>query len=317
MDEREQLIELIGKKHGMLREQRQHYNKLHYFELCPLDSDNYYESLKDNSVFKEPKDNSRKDAEKEVGISIFLKFKALFLDMAKSDLIHKKEKAKKLQKEYEQYHYEQVKRLREGFYQRQQQYNRDIDLRKENLKNGEANEICGYFREALLSDIFTLDILEENEPYLINVIIDGYINESKEISYHYRIPNHEEICVIDKYIYDEDKEIIISKDIDEKHAGIIRLKVARALILRSAALIFESDNYQNIESVKITGFLEYYDTALGNWECIDVMKVNVSREYYNKINPERSNLKDLFERKLKVKESRGLYIKRPYELKHV
>ena len=47
------------------------------------------------------------------------------------------------------------------------------------------------------------------------------------------------------------------------------------------------------------------------------MKVNISRECYNKINPERANLKDLFERKLKVKESTGLYIKRPYELKHV
>lgn len=314
MDEREQLI---GEKYSMLREQRQYYDKLHYLRLLFLDPDNYYEGLKDYSTFKEPKNNSRKDAEKEVGISIFLKFKALFLDKAKCDLIHKKEKAKILEKEYEKYHYNQVKRLREEFYDKQQQYNSYIELKKENLKNGKANEVCEYFKEILLSDNLTLDILETNELYPINVIIDGYSNESKVLSYHYRIPNHQQICVIDKFIFDEDGETIVSKDIDAEHARIIRLKVARALILRSAVLIFGSDNYKNIESVKITGFLEYYDTAFGNWECIDVMKVNISREYYNKINPERANLKDLFERKLKVKESTGLYIKRPYELKHV
>ena len=314
MDEREQLI---GEKYSMLREQRQYYDKLHYLRLLFLDPDNYYEGLKDYSTFKEPKNNSHKDAEKEVGISIFLKFKALFLDKAKCDLIHKKEKAKILEKEYEKYHYNQVKRLREEFYDKQQQYNSDVELKKENLKNGKANEVCEYFKEALLRDKFSLDILETNELYPINVIIDGYSNESKVLSYHYRIPDHEQICVIGKFLFDENEETIVSKDIDAEHARIIRLKVARALILRSAVLIFGSDNYKNIESVNITGYLEYYDTAFGNWEYIDVMKVNISRECYNKINPERANLKDLFERKLKVKESTGLYIKRPYELKHV
>lgn len=48
-----------------LRMQRNYYDRLHANDLQVLNVNEYYERLKDCSKFKEPRDTSKRDAEKD------------------------------------------------------------------------------------------------------------------------------------------------------------------------------------------------------------------------------------------------------------
>lgn len=55
--------EIVSEQNEKLRIQRNYYRRLHVNDLCILNAEEYYESLKDWSKFKEPRDTSKRDAE--------------------------------------------------------------------------------------------------------------------------------------------------------------------------------------------------------------------------------------------------------------
>ena len=316
-DKKQAVDELVVERNAELNAQRRYYDRLHFIELYPLNSEVYYENLKDWTKFKEPKDTSYKDAEKDSGISAFLKVKALFSKASKSILNDKKLEAKILQKEYSDLYSKRVERLREQFYKRQEQRNNEIDLMKENLKKHDSVEVLKFFKAVLQSDEFTLDMLGTYEPYRNDIVMKGYDPKTGVLSYKYRIPNPEEVCVIDKFYYDVKSDRIISRDLEKTRARNIRIKIARAILLRSAAMVYYSDNYENIKRLRISGYLNYYDSALGNERDISVMILEISKDVFKQINLERARLNELFERVIKTKDSAGLYNKKLYELEEV
>lgn len=174
-----------------------------------------------------------------------------------------------------------------------------------------------YFQAVLLFDEFTLDILKTNEWYESGVTVTDYDPKLSELSYCFRIPNQEEICVIERFVYDDNEETITSRDLDKTHARNIRLMIVRAMLIRSAAMVYCSDTYKNVKSVNVTGYLSYYDSAFGNEQRIDAVKVKISKDTFEQLNPEHLKLEDLFVRVLKVKEAAGLYNKEPFELKEI
>ena len=70
--------EIVSEQNEKLRIQRNYYRRLHVDDLCILNAEEYYESLKDWSKFKEPRDTSKRDAEKDSKVTFWLKCKSIF-----------------------------------------------------------------------------------------------------------------------------------------------------------------------------------------------------------------------------------------------
>jgi hypothetical protein len=313
----ESLKAAVVERNEELRFQRRYYDSLHNLDIYPVNVDEYYDGLKDWSRFKEPRDTSRKDAEKDSGISRFLKFKAIFSETSKSELHKKKASAVALQKQYSELSAKEVDLKRKQFYQRQEDNNKAVEKMRQNLMRHNPDEIIEFFQAVLSGDGFTLNRLEANERYQSFVAVKDYDPTTSELSYSFRIPNQEEICVIDRFLYDDNEGIITSCDFDKTRAMNIRLRVVRAMLLRSAAMVYYSDSHGIIKSVNITGYLSYYDSALGNNQEINVVKVKIGKDVFKQLNLSRLNLKELFVRVLGVKEATGLYSKEPFKLKEI
>lgn len=307
----------IFDRNNALIEQRRYYDSLHFNDLYPFNADDYYDGLKDLSKFKEPSNTIRKDAEKDSGISKFLKFKAWFSDSSKAELEDKRMKAAELERQYTTSNTKRVNRQRESFYQKQKENNKGIDEMLQLLMQHDANEVREYFQAVLSSDQFTLDLMGTNQIYHSIVTVKDYDVKLSELSYSLRIPNPEEICVIDRFLYSDKEDQITSHEFDVALCRKVRLNLVRAILLRSAAMVYCSDTYENIKSVNITGYLRYYEPAFANYKKIDVVKVKIVKEIFEQLNPERLKLEELFVRVLKAKEASGLYSKEPYEMKDV
>ena len=311
--------EIVSEQNEKLRMQRNYYRRLHVDDLCILNAEEYYESLKDWSTFTEPRDTSKRDAEKDSKVTFWLKCKSIFSDKAKRELGEKRKEAKALQQEYEQYHQKRVNRMRAQFEEQQRKNHESVDEMKSMYAKRDKKQIITFFNAVLVNDNFTLDILYRQERYDSDSMISEYDEKTKTLSYRYRIPNSDEICVIDRFVYDEESGEFIAPKLDKTHAKRVRIHLLQTILLRSAVRIICSDESKNIEFINLTGFLRYYDRAYGNNREINVVKLNISREMILQINLERANVSELFERVLKgkFKTSAGLYDKEPFGLTEI
>lgn len=318
MDDRE-YDEIVSEKNDKLRIQRKYYRRLHVDDLQVLSVNEYYEGLKDWSKFKEPRDTSKHDAEKDSQVTFLLKCKSIFCHKARRELEEKRSKAKLLQDKYEQQHQNRVCRMRARFEERKRQNYESVDEMKTMYIKGNKEQIINFFDAVLENDNITLDILNRQESYDAASKVTQYDEKTKTLSYRYRIPNSDEICVIDRFVYDEESGAVIAKELDKTYAKRVRMHLLQTILLRSVARIIYSDESKNIEFINLTGFLRYYDRAYGNNREMNVVKLNISREMILQINPERANISELFERVLKgkFKISAGLYDKEPFELTEI
>lgn len=166
---------------------------------------------------------------------------------------------------------------------------------------GDKEQITNFFDAVLKSDDFTLDILNRQEYYDAANEVSQYDEKAKTLSYKYRIPNSDEICVIDRFVYDHKKNAVIAKELDKTHAQKVRLHVLETLLLRSVIRVIRSDEYKYVEFVNLAGFLRYYDRAYGNYRENNVVKLVISRNVLLQINLERVFISELFNRVLKGK----------------
>lgn len=294
--------EFILEQNKQLRLQRKYYRRLHIDNLHPVDVDEYYESLKDWSEFIVPKNTSKQDAEKDSQITSILKIRAIFSNKAKKELEKKQEKAKLLQHKYEQ--------------DNQRKNHKLVDDMKSKFMKGDEEQIIEFFNFVLQSDDFTLDT--QNYYDAVTKVLK-YDAETNMLSYRYKLPDKGEICVIDKFIYDEESGEILQKKFDGIHATKIRINLIERLLLRSVAMIMCSDKYNYVSAVNLTGFLNYYDSAYGNYRELNVAKLQISKDVFSQINLERVNVSELFKRVLNEQFhiSLGLYEKEPFELSEI
>ena len=308
--------EFILEQNKQLRLQRKYYRRLHIDNLYPVDVDEYYESLKDWSEFKVPKNTSKQDAEKDSQITHILKIRAIFSNKAKKELEKKQKNAKLLQYKYEQDYQKRVNRKRFQFDENQRKNHKLVDDMKSKFMKGDEEQIMEFFNIVLQNDDFTLDAQNYYDPAGKVLRYDA---ETKMLSYRYRLPDKEEICVIDKFIYDEDSGEILQKNFDGINATKIRIYLIERLLLRSVAMIMCSDKYNYVSAVNLTGFLNYYDSAYGNYRELNVAKLQISKDLFSQINLERVNVSKLFKRVINEQFhiSLGLYEKEPYELSEI
>ena len=144
--------EIVSEQNEKLRIQRNYYRRLHVDDLCILNAEEYYESLKDWSTFTEPRDTSERDAEKDSKVTFWLKCKSIFSDKAKRELEEKRKKAKVLQQEYEQYHQKRVNRMRAQFEEQQRKNHESVDEMKSMYAKRDKKQIITFFNAVLVKD---------------------------------------------------------------------------------------------------------------------------------------------------------------------
>lgn len=305
---------IIAEYMGALRDLMDYYGALHYAGLSPLDPDAYFDSLLDRSAFREPKDKSRKLAEKDAGVSLLLKARASFSKSAKADLEGRQEVAKAKQVEYATNLAKAVEEQRIFFEHRQQMHNQHVDEQWHSYIKGEPSEVLAYNADVLCRDDFTLDFLDNRRRYDSCAEPVSYDPDKKSLTVSFRIPDAKEICTIGSFVDNKKEQIVEPKDLPTQQAYKLRMQVLHAILVRTAAEVFYSDRYRLIDALTITGHLEYYDSAYGHERRVDVIRSTVLEAEFLEVILKWANLDDLFARLFKTKVVGGLYKKQPYEL---
>ena len=315
MDELSEAEWIITEQTDTLHELRRYYSNLHYAGLYPLDPDEYYESQIDRKAFREPKDRSKKLARRDAGVTRLLRAQALFSESKRCELEQRKALADNKQRDYAEEHARMVEEERAAYLERQKRYNQHVDERRRSYLDGKPREVIAYFEEALLSDRFTLELSEQPQPYETCAQVVSYDKAQKALSVRYRVPDAEEICVIDSFVDNKKEKVIEPKDLTKTRALKVRMHVLHAILVRAAALMFYSDPYRLVDTLTITGYLDYFDSAYGASRSVDVVKTTVAEKDFLEVDLERARPDATFNRLFETKISSGLYSKEPYELK--
>lgn len=258
--------------------------QLAYVDLRELNSDEYYDSLKDTKPFR-PRETSQRRIEKEEGIGKWLKIKVFFSASAQQELEEKRKRAVATYKEIHKYEVEQNRKNEEKYYKRQDEYNRGFEALKEKARNNYQDSTPDYFREVLLSDEFYLNL---RDAYALEGQIEDYDREKHELIVGYRIPNDDEIVNIKEFKIDKNTQSIVPVYLSKK-ATTRNILIMKLILLRTVALIYLSDTYKNLKSVRIRGYLSYCE--YGDYKQRDVVDLIVTKDDFAKAS--RLNLQDI------------------------
>ena len=298
-----------------MRDLMDYYSILYRVDLKTLHPDDYFGRMLDRSTYRPPKDKSKRSAEKDAGISPYLKARALFSKTAKAELEERGAIAQAKEREYAEKHAKLVEDEEARFIHHQRLHNQEIDERRNNYLNGDASEVMAFVEAVLKTDWFTLEFADQPQPYESYIQAQSYDHETGGLSIRYRIPDAEEICTIGSFWYNIEKMRIEQKDLPKQQAHKLRMKVLHAVLIRTAALVFYSDPNDLVRSLTITGFIDYYDDAYGTWRDVDVIRTSVSEEEFLKVNLDQADPEELFKRLFRTTTTGGLYTKKPYEIR--
>lgn len=295
-------------------ENKTYSHNLHYINLHPHTPDAYYNTLKDwreMEPFKEPK---KKYANREVGISFWLRVKAFFDGDVKSELEEKKKQADAIHEADIKAALEHYNKRAARFYEMRKQQHEEINKLHELMRHGNAEQIEAYFAFVLQQDDYSTDFVSQ---YHVDVADVQYDPENKKLCLAYRIPNKEEILTFSSFAYDAESDSIQPKPIEAKFQLVQRTHIMHRVLLRALIMVYESDKYGFLDDVAITGFFGYFDPSFGTTRRKDVVNFHMSRNEYVQTDFERVNVEALFSTRLKAKESTGLYTKNAEELSDI
>lgn len=297
MEERNEIAE-IDREEQLEKERniKRYLMKLHYINLYPLNPDRFYEDEKRKAVKNGPKVPTRKDSQKDVGITLWLKIKSFFSEDARK-------KRDSLEEKAEEYYKENLELVMPRKTEYDKQCNQRYTFMRDQLRNGDKKEVLRFMKEVLYSDDFSVD--GENR-YEIDVSLD-YLEDQSQLNVCYRIPNEYEIRVIPRYRQKMNKA-------DEAN---FRIDIVKKVLLRVATMVFLSDIDMNIQKIFLTGYLDYFDSSIGADECKNVIQLKMDRTLFDKIDFEKVSVADLYEKRIKPKMSGMLYLKEPVDLKEI
>ena len=289
-------------------------NSLCYNNLLPLSTEEYIvEKLKLVTRYH-PEKPRKKDAEKDVGLNLGVKALGKIPGKTKEKLEDLQKRANELYNARIETYELDVQRYEAEYQQKRKE--RETTLRNNVLALSKGSHVAAskYFGYALARDDYSVDAKHRFFPDYSELSFN-HLDGSIQLSY--RIPNTNEIPIIAKYEYNEKKDSIDPCFYDSKTSAKLRLQIAESVLLRAAAVIFLSDEFDLVKSISITGFIRYYDSAFGNDQSKNVIRITITKDHFGKINIEKVSPYDLFDRGLKAKISSGLYAKEPYEISDI
>ncbi len=297
MEERNEIAEIdreeqLEKEHNI----RRYLMKLHYIDLHPLNPDRFYEDEKRMAMKNGPKVPTRKDSQKDVGITLWLKIKSFFSEDARK-------KRDSLEEQAEEYYKENLELIMPRKIEYDKRCDQQYTFMRDQLKNGDRKEVIRFMKEVLYSDDFSVD--GENR-YEIDVSLD-YLKDQSQLNVSYRIPNDYEIRVIPRY----------RQKINKADEAKFRIDIVKKVLLRIVTIIFLSDVDMNVQKIFLTGYLDYFDSSIGANEQKNVIQLKMDRTLFDKIDFEGVSVGDLYEKRIKPKMSEKLYLKEPVDLKEI
>ncbi len=299
---------------SQLEDMYRYMRSIPYVRLSPITPDRYIRQRLDDIHRPWRTKPDLKEYQKELGPNIFMKAGALLSDSLK-------EKSERLQKEARERYDKDLKEYEDRVARDDEEYNEDIKRKRalyssqmEKLPSGDKSSVRAYFSYVLNADAFSIDGGERYRHAKINA---DYYRKVKTLVYAVQIPDAEEIPVIYRYQYNEKKNTMETLEYNTKDAQELRIRVAEAVLLRKAALVFLSDTCGLIDRITMSGYLTYYDPALGKDRKRFAIRLDMTKKDFEKISLEDTDPYMLFGRTLGAKVTPGLYTKEPYELNDV
>ena len=105
----------------------------------------------------------------------------------------------------------------------------------------------------LINDQFSIDYFN---TYRVAVHSLHYDKDQRCLYVHYRIPGKGEILPLDYFFYDDEYQAIRDRQLTVGIAADYRNDIARRVLLRVAATLFMSDDYNMVDTIELHGFLE-------------------------------------------------------------
>ena len=177
---------------------------------------------------------------------------------------------------------------------------------------GKEEELFEYFIHALEADRFNL-INNTFEKRYFNPA--NYSPRSKEISFGYKIPNLQELDLIESVSYNEKNDEFEYHNFSPSQLQQNALEIAESILFRAIVVLFSSDEFHVLKSVNLRATITYMDDAYGKEIVKPVMRVKMTREQFDQLGDlGEINAHSLFSRELNVEIVDGLYLKKNFEI---
>ena len=287
---------------------------LHNVDLFPYNVNEYYQSLKDRTAMPAYKELKRYSSNKQAGLTFWLRFKSFFFSEVKKELADRKKLADRIYEKERQVAINRYKDEEKKFYNRQKLQHEKIDERRQSFINGEVNEVQGYFKKVLYSDIYSTNF---EDKYCIHVKDLEFDSESATLSLRYKIPTADEMLLCNRFEVNPEHNDIVPSFLDKKDAERMREDITQKVLARTFQLLYVSDSYSHLNNIIITGFFEYFDDSFGTIRRKDVIQLNMTREDFKQTDFCQVKISSLFTSRLKPKKSGGIYSKDATDIKEL
>ncbi len=297
-----------------LKQRTESLYRLCYSNLNPLSPDSYIDEKV--AMIKLPRRRvpTLDEAEVDVGINKLVKIAGIVPGKSKDRLKKLQDEAHELYKARLEKYHQKIEDDKEIYRKEREKELVQLTNHIEGLKEGRKTASNYYFSYALDRDDYSVNTKDRFHPEHSSI---QYFQSDGEIKFSYRIPNGDEILTAAKYEYDAKKDTIIAVSRDRKTASRWKLRIAESVMLRATAIIFLSDHYSKVNTVSITGYLRYHDSAFGNEQKKKVIRMTMTREIFDMLSLESLDPYDLFSRVLNATISSGLYSKEPFAISEI
>ena len=185
-------------------------------------------------------------------------------------------------------------------------YNEDCKKLTDAFLSLDEELVTQYFSYVLLNDKFSIDYFNEYQVGIMNPWFKDGI-----ISFKYRIPCTGEILPLDYFFYDDEYHCIRDKQLSVGVAVDFRNDIARKILLRAAATLFMSDEYELLNTVDMIGYIEEDDRR------VSVIRLTFPRDKVLGKSPDYMHIKEAFRDDYFEEHSPGLYEIETYQLREL
>lgn len=171
--------------------------------------------------------------------------------------------------------------------------------------------VDSFFEHILINDQFSIDYFN---TYRVAVHSLHYDKDQRCLYVHYRIPGKGEILPLDYFFYDDEYQAIRDRQLTVGIAADYRNDIARRVLLRVAATLFMSDDYNMVDTIELHGFLEDDST---DGRIITVISLVIPRNEIMGKNPEFISTRTDFIEIFQEERSPDLYKAESYQLREL
>ena len=267
-------------------------------------SNNYYNSLIDNSKFKDFKTDLKKSSIEEVKEELNVPNKSwleFFSSKKKNYRIEMEEKAdKELHKREEEYDKKlkqeqlEYENKKEKFFKEQNEKNKKVEEEWNKYLQGDIKQIEGYFEYVIKNIYMPSEVVKDYEIQ--------YLKENKTLIISYFLPNADTVPRIIQHKYvstrnEIDEIVLTDKKFEKFYNDIVYM-----CCLKTINDVLNSDDNNSIDNIVYNGWIKYIDKSTGKNAQSCIITIETSKEKFLDINIENVDYKEC------IKGLKGIFV---------